>query len=151
MLVIVSPSEGERGTIDLETRLQAFSGLCYYLLTFRRWVENAGNRPTFGRWERHNRLGNAATGLLGAVLLFTHLRKVSRKCGKLSHFRKVRANGGKCDSLRRCVGMEEKCHTFGRWDVSGGGGEWDGVRSFGVLKGRSGRDWGNFTIFEIQT
>ena len=52
----VPPSEGERGTIDLETRLQIFSGLCYYLL------------------------------------------------------------------------------TFGRWDVSGGGGEWDGVRSFGVLE-----------------
>ena len=83
------PSEGGAGTVEEETRLHGVLEAVLHLRTFGRWAVNAGNRLTFGRWNRYCGKENAAARGSGGSAASTHLRKVSRKCGKSPHLWKV--------------------------------------------------------------
>ena len=74
--------------MEEETRLQGALEAVMHLRTFGRWAGNAGNRLTSGRWDRYCGRENAAARGSGGGAASTHLRKVSRKCGKSSHLRK---------------------------------------------------------------
>ena len=89
MREIASPSEGGTGTAEGEMRLYGVLAAVVHLRTFGRWADNAGNRLTFGRWDRHVGRGNAAARGSGGGAASTHLRKVGGKRGKLSHLPKV--------------------------------------------------------------
>ena len=84
-----SPSEGGKGLLGGGTRLYGVLEAVLRLLTFGRCAENAGKCLTFGRWERSVGRWNAAVWCSGGCAVFTHLRKVCGKCGKVSHLRKV--------------------------------------------------------------
>ena len=90
-----SPSEGGKGPLGSGTRQYGALEAVLRLLTFGRWAENAGKLHTFGRWERSVGKWNAAVWCSGGGTAFTHLRKVSGKCGKVSHLRKVGCSGVK--------------------------------------------------------
>ena len=84
-----SPSEGGKGLLGGGTRLYGVLEAVLCLRTFGRCAENAGKCLTFGRWKRSAGRWNAAVWCSGGCAVFTHLRKVCGKCGKVSHLRKV--------------------------------------------------------------
>ena len=117
-----TPSEGGRGTMRWDVRLQVPLADMLLFLTFRRWAETTAKRLTFRRWERDNTMGCSATGISRGHTAVPHLPKVSRNSRKTAQLPKVRGNGRKRPSHTPSEGV---------WKMREGTTPSEGVRGGG--------------------